>query len=242
MIIRAHSSHTYARQTERAAREILARHNLQKSTASLRASPTSFERTIGVTSSTDSDVDCVLSQSSATSSSKRFPAANDGISVIPWNFAIFFTWRLKGESAPLHSANWSHSLSGSRKRGREGGRMWRGGRRRSYLRLSSVHKFGLRRLERQSAKKSRLPCFALKSRASCCTAHACTTFEHVGQLVLEQDEPRQLLQSVLLGRGLGVVHLDKVYPGDVAVVVDLLQRFEVEVGLSRLAVICKLSS
>ena len=71
---------------------------------------------------------------------------------------------------------------------------------------------------------------------------ACTTFEHVGQLVLEQDEPRQLLQPVLLGRGLGVVHLDKVDPGDVAVVVDLLQRLEVEVGLSRFAVICKMSS
>ena len=46
----------------------------QKRTARRRASPTSFERTMGVTSSTDSDVACVVSQSSATSSSSRFPA------------------------------------------------------------------------------------------------------------------------------------------------------------------------
>ena len=48
-------------------------HYSQKRTASLLASPTSFERTMGVTSSTDSDVACVVIQSSATSSSKRFP-------------------------------------------------------------------------------------------------------------------------------------------------------------------------
>ena len=46
----------------------------QKRTARRRASPTSLERTMGVTSSTDSDVACVVSQSSATSSSSRFPA------------------------------------------------------------------------------------------------------------------------------------------------------------------------
>ena len=63
------------------------------------------------------------------------------------------------------------------------------------------------------------------------------TFEHIGQLVLEEDEPGQLFQAVLLGRDLGVVHLDEVDAGDVAVVVDLFQRLEVEVGLSRLAVI-----
>ena len=68
-------------------------------------------------------------------------------------------------------------------------------------------------------------------------ANPSPTFEHIGQFVLEEDEPGELFEAVLLGRHLGVVHLDEVDAGDVAVVVDLLQRLQVQLRLPRLAVI-----
>ena len=51
-------------------------------------------------------------------------------------------------------------------------------------------------------------------------ANLSPTFEHIGQFVLEEDEPGELVEAVLLGGGLGVVNLDEVDAGDVAVVVD----------------------
>jgi hypothetical protein len=65
------------------------------------------------------------------------------------------------------------------------------------------------------------------------------TVVDVGQLVLEKHELWQLFQSVGCLSCLDVVHLDKVDPGHVAVVVDLLQGLEEQVSLSGLAVICR---